>query len=369
MKKMVLFLSVLSLAGCTKKTADETAAVSQSPKAVEMMVSSCTPSPCCWIAATNQSNDQLEAYDPAVFDWSGTGGKKWSFIPTTARGYDASAEIPLWGDPADVKLRNTTVFSGYSQVIVTSGGRLATIAAYPSGQKIWTMGYSNTSPQVSIHACELLPNGNIALASAERNWIRVYASAPSAPSHSVFSEFSLISAHGALWDPSINRLWVLGDLNGAHVLTALQDTGTTANPGLKEDASRRDTIPGFWGHDLYPDYDDANKLWVTMNVNANGGTMGVASYNKTTKIFTWVPGAANRNFVKSIGNQPGANQLVETRPDSLKSPAPSPYAPYKPSWNTSTVEFYNKTTGALVATRPLSGASFYKARVWNPCYQ
>ncbi|HSC37123.1 MAG TPA: DUF6528 family protein, partial [Chitinophagaceae bacterium] len=269
----------------------------------------------------------------------------------------------------EVKLRNTTVFSGTSQVIVTSGGRLATIAAYPSGQKIWTMGYSATSPQVSIHACELLPNGNIALASADRNWIRVYSSSQASPNQGVFSEFALTSAHGALWDPSINRLWVLGQLNGVHKLLALEDTGTAAHPGLKLDTSRRITIPGLWGHDLYPDYDDPNKLWVTMNVNANNGTMGVASYDKTTKIFTWVPGAANRNFVKSIGNQPGGNQLVETRPDSMKSPAPSPYAPYKPSWNTSTVEFYNKTTGALSATRPVSGASFYKARVFDPCYQ
>lgn len=377
MKKITIFLLVLSLAGCTAKEVNNASANSNigqqettTKAGVQPLVSSCTPTTCCFIATSNQATSQVEVYDPVVFDWTTAAARKWTWKPTTALGYSATAEIPLWGDPADVKLRNTTVFDGTSQVIVTSGGRLATIAAYPSGKKIWTMGYSNDSPGVSIHAAELLPNGNIALASAGRNWVRVYSSSQPIPNHDSFDTFSLISAHGVLWDPSINRLWVLGQIpKGAHVLTALIVGGTAAHPTLSEDTTRRATIPGLWGHDLYADYDDANKLWVTMNVNQTNGTMGVASFDKTTKQFTWVAGAANRTFVKSIGNQPGANQLVETRPDNLKTPAPVPYAPCDPSWNTSTVEFYNKTTGALVATRPVSGACFYKARIWNPCYQ
>lgn len=325
---------------------------------------------CCWIATTNQATEQIEVYDPAVFDWNTASARKWTWKPTTARGYNATTEIPLWFNPADVKLRNTNVFVNTSQVIVTAGGRLATIAAYPSGNKIWTMGYSGT-PAVSIHSAELLPNGNIALASADRNWIRVYSSSQPVPNHANFDSFPLISAHGALWDPSINRLWVLGRmLNPTRdVLTALEITGTALHPTIIEDASRQVTIPGLYGHDLYPDYDNPDTLFITMNTNAANGTMGVTKYSKSGNTFTWVPGAANRTFVKSIGNQPGANQLVETRPDNLKSPAPVPFAPCEPGWNTSTVEFYNRTTGVRVATRPVTGACFYKSRVWNPNYQ
>jgi hypothetical protein len=327
---------------------------------------------CCWIATTNQATEQIEVYDPAVFDWSTAAARKWTWKPTTANGYNATSEIPLWFNPADVKLRNTNVFAGTSQVIVTAGGRLATIAAYPSGNKIWTMGYSASDPQVSIHAAELLPNGNIALASAERNWIRVYSSSQPVPNQGKFDSFYLESAHGVLWDPSINRLWVLGKLikpTIRHVLTALEIKGTPAQPDIVEDTTREAIIPGFYGHDLYPDYDNPDTLFITMNTNVANGTMGVVKYSKSGHTFTWVPGAANRTFVKSIGNQPGANQLVETRPDNLKTPAPNPFAPCDPGWNTSTVEFYNRTTGAQVATRPVNGACFYKARVWNPNYQ
>ena len=332
--------------------------------------SSAVAATCCWIATTNQATEQIEVYDPAVFDWNTAAARKWTWKPTTARGYNATSEIPLWFNPADVKLRNTNVFANTSQVIVTAGGRLATIAAYPSGNKIWTMGYS-ASPSVSIHAAELLPNGNIALASAERHWVRVYSSSQSVPNHDNYDSFELVSAHATLWDPSINRLWVLGRLpdTAIDVLTALEITGTALQPVINEDASRRVTIPGFYGHDLYPDYDNPDTLFITMNTNVANGTMGVTKYSKSGNTFTWVPGAANRTFVKSIGNQPGSNQLVETRPDNLKSPAPNPFAPCDPGWNTSTVEFYNRTTGVRVATRPVNGACFYKARVWNPNYQ
>lgn len=325
---------------------------------------------CCWIATTNQATEQIEVYDPVVFDWNTAAARKWTWKPATAGGYNATTEIPLWYNPAEVKLRNTNVFANTSQVIVTAGGRLATIAAYPSGKKIWTMGYSAT-PAVSIHSAELLPNGNIALASADRNWVRVYSSSQPVPNHDNFDTFNLVSAHATLWDPSINRLWVLGRLpdTAIDVLTALEITGTALNPKINEDKSRRVRIPGFWGHDLYPDYDNQDTLFITMNTNAAGGTMGITKYSKSGHTFTWVPGAANRTFVKSIGNQPGVNQLVETRPDNLKTPAPVPFAPCDPGWNTSTVEFYNRTTGVRVATRPVTGACFYKARVWNPNYQ
>jgi hypothetical protein len=326
---------------------------------------------CCWIATANQATEQIEVYDPAVFDWNTATARKWTWKPTTARGYNATSEIPLWYNPADVKLRNTSVFANTSQVIVTAGGRLATIAAYPSGNKIWTMGYSASDPQVSIHSAELLPNGNIALASADRHWIRVYSSSQPVPNHDNYDTFHLESAHATLWDPSINRLWVLGRMTNPirDVLTALEITGTALQPKIIEDASRQVTIPGLWGHDLYPDYDNPDTLFITMNTNVAGGTMGVTKYSKSGNTFTWVPGAANRTFVKSIGNQPGANQLVETRPDNLKNPAPVPFAPCDPGWNTSTVEFYNRATGVRVATRPVNGACFYKARVWNPNYQ
>jgi hypothetical protein len=354
MKRNILFsLIIVSLAACLKTTHETKTEEEPAETNVSTEITPCG----CWIACTNQSNNMLEAYDPAVYDWNTAAAKKWSFIPTTERGYSATAEIPLWYGPADLKLRNSTVFAGTSQVIVTVGGRLATIAAYPSGNKIWTMGYSAGPPAVALHSAELLPNGNIALASADRNWIRVYSSSQPVPNHGNFAEYPLTSAHATLWDPSINRLWVLGRLPNATVdiITALIVGGTDLNPTLTEDLSRRDTLPPgyFWGHDLYPYYYNNNKLWVTCN-------QGVFVYTKSTRTFTAAPGESNSTFVKAIGNQP-SGQIVETKPSSGGCTANG--------WSTSTVTFYDGSTGALHASRTVTGACFYKGRVFSPDYQ
>jgi len=314
----------------------------------------------CWIATTNQDSDhQIEVYDPAVYDWNTAAALKWSWKPTTAKGY-SSSEVSLWDDPTDVKLRNTTVFSGTSQAIVTSGGIMATIAAYPSGAREWIIGFHQYT---GVHSVELLPNGNIAVAAAGTtgqpygNWIRGYSSSQAPPNHANYDQFNLTSAHAVLWDPSINRLWVTGYMPGIskHVLTALIVGGTAANPTLTEDTTRRSILPGAWGHDVYPYYYDNNKLWVSMNTDFNNG--GVYLYDKTTKTFTTAPGASNRDFVKSIGNQP-SGQIVEARP----RPNPST------GWVTDTVDFYSPA-GALNAQRAVTGAKFYKARVFDPDYQ
>jgi len=323
----------------------------------------------CWIGTVNQANNTVEVYDPAVYYWSTAAALKWSFKPTTANGYSSTAEIPLWGGPTDVKLRNVSAFAGTTQAIATAGGRLATIAAYPSGNKIWTMGYSTANPQVEIHSVELLPNGNIALASAGRNWVRVYSSSQPVPNHDHYDEFSLGSAHAVLWDPSLQRLWVTGwlplhQINGQYygwdalnqVITALQITGTAADPILTEDTNYRTVLPGKYGHEISPYYYDNNKLWVAVQVDNVDNSKGVYIFDKTTKTFTPVSGAANRNFVKGVGNQP-SGQIVEIRPQNAGGTGES-------SWQNDTVNFYNPA-----ATRIKPGAKFYKIRVFDPDYQ
>lgn len=360
--KLVLIIAVaFCFAGCKKNNANLTEANTVAQPKLSVESTSCG----CWIAATNQANNTVEAYDPAVYYWSTAAALKWSFIPTTARGYSSTAEIPLWGGPTDVKLRNVTAFAGTTQAIATAGGRLATIAAYPSGNKIWTMGYSTDSPQVEIHSVELLPNGNIALASAGRGWVRVYSSSQPAPNNGHFAEFSLGSAHAVLWDPSISRLWVIGwlPINSPNywdplnqVITALQVAGTAANPVLTEDTNYRTVLPGKYGHEISPYYYDNNKLWVAVQVDNADNSKGVYIFDKTTKHFDHAPSPADRNFVKGVGNQP-SGQIVEIRPQNAGGTGPS-------SWQNDTVNFYNPA-----ATRIKPGAKFYKIRVFDPDYQ
>jgi hypothetical protein len=366
MKKNALLLLLLAAVGTgmlsCKKQGEKTIAADPSKNELALLAST----PCgCWIGCCNQQNNTIEVYDPAVYYWDDASALKWSFKPSTSRGY-SDYEISLWnGGPAALKLRNTTAFSGTTQAIVTAAGQLATIAAYPSGNKIWVMGYA-ASPAVSIHSAELLPNGNIALASADRNWVRVYSSSQPVPNHDKFGEFPLGSAHAVLWDPTYNRLWVTGwlPINSNNywdplnqVLTALIVTDSAGYPRLAEDASKRAILPGKYGHDVYPVYYDVNKLWVTVNVDNADNTKGTYIYDKLSKTFTPAPGAANRNFVKSIGNQP-SGQIVELRPENAETGA----------WVNDSVSFYNND-GSYHTSRFKTGAKFYKARVFSPDYQ
>lgn len=302
-----------------------------------------TSTPCtnCPIVATNQNGQNVEVYDPAVADWNNAAAKVWSWKPTIALGY-SSTEIAAWSNVSDAKLRNTTIWPGTNQVIVTTAsGGLITIATYPGGVNKWAKNVGGNP-----HSAELLPNGNIATASSTGGYVRVYASSQGSTA-GFFANFNVTDAHGVLWDPANNLLWALGDN-----LYALTVGGTAAEPTLTEVVSKRKTISGT-GHDLSPYYGDTNKLWITSSND-------VWIYNKTTGALTNAPGAAYRATVKAASNQPSNGQIVQTKPRTTCSQS---------TWCTAYVEFYHGTTGALETTKYVSGAAFYKARVFQPAYQ
>jgi hypothetical protein len=296
-----------------------------------------------WVVAGDQASNQLIAFDPAVADWNSSSAVKWSWKPTSTRGF-SSAEISGMGNVSDFKLRDTD--AGQRFVVAASAGLVA-IADYPSGNRIWGKVLSG-----NLHSAELLPDGNIAVAASTGGWVRVYNSSQGS-SASGYAQYNLTAAHATLWDPSIMRLWVIGQdpATAQNILTALRVGGTAASPTLVEDTSRRAFLPSSGGHDVSPYNHDPGKLWVST-------AGGVYLYDKTTKTFT-VPASGNRTSVKSIGNQP-SGQLVETKPDTTKSPAG---ACSVDTWCTDTVDFYSPDM-----TRRRIGAQFYKARVWSPYY-
>lgn len=293
---------------------------------------------CCRIAATNQANNRIELYDPADADWNGADALKWAWKPNEALGYSPQ-EVSLWYGPTEAKLRG--------QVVVATAGRLATIAAYPSGTRIWAADVGSGS---NPHSAELLPDGNIAVAASDGKWVRVYTSSQGANS-ATFAQYDLNFAHAVHWDADDELLWVIGhdSVNNEHILTALRVGGTPANPTLTEEPGRRSILPTPWGHDISAYYGDSNLLWVSTN-------LGAYLYDKTAKTFTPAPDGADREFVKAIGSLP-SGQIVETKPDNTKTP---PGACTTNGWCTDTVDFY-----APSATRTVTGAAFYKARIWN----
>ncbi|GAA3556391.1 hypothetical protein GCM10022419_041010 [Nonomuraea rosea] len=301
-----------------------------------------------WVVGGDQAARRLIAFDPAVADWNSSAAVKWTWQPSVTPGGFTADEVSAFGLIADFKLRDRP--AGGQSVVVAAGGTrgIATIVSYPGGVRQWAQILPG-----NLHAAELLPDGNIAIAASTGGWVRVYA-ASQGPDAGAYAEFELTDAHAALWDPAIRRLWVIGQdaVSGEPILTALAVEGTPAQPVLREDTQRRAALPTGGGHDVYAYAHDANKLWLSTGSAAY-------LYDKTTRTFDAAPGGANRGAVKSIGNQP-SGQIVQTRADAAKVPAG---ACTRNNWCTDTVDFFSPA-----ATRRRTGAAFYKARVWSPYY-
>ncbi len=315
-----------------------------------------TEATCCWVAITNQANQQIEVYDPADASWT---TPKWTWKPTTALSYIQSSEISLWETPTDIKVRNNTVFANTAQVITATSYRLATIARYTGtgtrGQKLWVMGFNDTT---RLHAMEILPDGNCVVASAgaayPQGYIRIYSSSQPSPNHGVNTQYYFPSAHALLWDQTHQVLWALGNQLRKYGYNTANSGGSITNPKL-ELLVTYNVLPSAWGHDLASDPNNSDQLLLTTNG-------GVYIFHISTGTFSSMPGAAQQTFVKAISSQPGQNTLVET--------IPSTGCPAYPAntWCTSVVNFYNAATGAATGSRTVSGAAIYKGKTFDPNY-
>ncbi len=344
MKKIALIIiAAITLAGCKKGSTNSAASVNKGAslnlKLKNNAADAADTESCCWIVATNDASQAVEIYDPAVNPWSSPSALKHSWAPNGSNGF--TNPTTGWADPSDARLRQ--IGSNQYLCVAASSGFCA-IIPYPSlTGKLWALNVGGNP-----HACELLPNGNVAVAAETGNFVRVYTASQGTYSATKV-QYDLNYAHAVLWDPSINELWVTGDdpKTGTAILTALVIEGTTAVPTkLTEDSTRRVTLPTTGGHDVQPYYGNTNLLLVSTNY-------GAYIYDKTAKTFTSAPGDANRVGVKSISIQPGTSQLVETVPSICAN-----------GWSTPQVDFFTPN-----ATRVVTGACFYRARVFNPAYQ
>jgi len=319
-------------------------ACSKNEKPLTLTTTAPRAATCCWVSTTNDADHKVDVWNPADNPWT-TANIKWSWLPTTALGYNATTEIPLWSDPTDVKVRNNTVFGG-SQVIIASSGRLATIATYPGGAHIWACGFPTG---VQLHGVEILPSGNCVVANADtgsKGYIRIFSSSQAPPYHTVSSIYNLPSAHAVLWDATHSCLWALGNVLRKYTVGA-----SLTSPTLSLVSTY--TLPTPWGHDLSAYTSNSNLMWVS----TNGGTY---IFDKSSGTFSSLPGAAENTFVKGISDQPGQGQIVETIMDNAGCTLNG--------WCTKTITFFDLSTGAQVATRTVSSAAFYKGKTWDPYY-
>jgi endonuclease/exonuclease/phosphatase family metal-dependent hydrolase len=287
------------------------------------------------VVTANQQSDAIEVYKPAFAStaWS---TPVWDFKPATADNW-TSTEVSQWADPVDVKLRNVAGSGGLC--LVASSSRYVVVAKRQAGaadkDKVWSV---DVGTGFDLQGVEMLPNGNVFVASRANHWVRLYQ----LPGSSSFGTFSLTNARAVLWDPTNNIAWVSGQVGSNQVLTAVSVGSSNGNPTLIEVAARQSIAPSVI-RDIAPFVGDHNKLWVATDA-------ALYIYDKTTKAFTTAAGS--RNSLSSAGSHV-SGYSVQLRITGT---------------STNAVDFY-ALNGASVYTQTKTGAQFVRAGAFNPNYE
>ncbi|MDR1724693.1 MAG: DUF6528 family protein [Tannerella sp.] len=150
----------------------------------------------------------------------------------------------------------------------------------------------------NAHSADLLPRGRIAVALSthpQGNRLAIYSLHQ--PDTILYSD-TLYSAHGAVWNPQLQRLYALGYDQLREY--ALQDWDTP-HPSLR--LLRRWPLPLESGHDLTPITD--HTLLIT-------GHQGAATFHIPTAAFRPYPPLASTPDVKSANHLPATGRLIYT---------------------------------------------------------
>ncbi len=242
---------------------------------------------------------------------------------------------------ADTRLRK---YGDREVVMAAYGASSAKMISFDDKKEVlWSTGSTANNP----HACELLPNGIIAVAASTGGEVRFFDAKGDG---SRFVAVKLGDAHGLLWDPQAKVLWAIG----GSTLTAYEAEISDGKITVRERTDLRMTIPTGGAHDLQPVYGNTDRMWITTN-------SALYVYSKSERKFlTDFPGSSDieSKGVKGIGNFDDGS-IVLIRPDGA----------FK-SWTGADIFFYQLNDNKFSYINVPSGDSgFYKVRVWNSNYQ
>ncbi len=271
-------------------------------------------------------------------------------------------DLEVWSVPtghaAGLKYRQNSLFG---DVIVVAGSHSA-IYAYPSGEEIW----GTDNPGDNPHSVELLPSGNLVIASSSGNTLRLFptclVSEGKVGGAGKYTDYTLTDAHGVLWDPTYQVLWALG----GHELKAYRTEGEGKREVLVEVPEMSVQLPEGkqWGHDLSPDYTDTRYLYITVG-------SCVMRFDKEEGTFTEeFPHAdvLNRDNVKGFSNNPNGCFFASAEIGG----AGTDWADWwKASWCTDGI-YYGYTDDAenfRVVKLTSTESAFYKIRAFCGLYQ
>ena len=254
------------------------------------------------------------------------------------------------GHAAGIKYRENTVFGNVIIVAGTESGIYTT-----SGSKKWT----TTNPGSNPHSVEILPSGNLVIASSTDNKLRFFKTSARLNSGSVsYEDYTLADAHGVLWDPTYGVLWAIGNNN----LNAYRIKGNGTGETLVLDPNMSITLPEYFrgGHDLSPDYLNTRYLYASLGYK-------VVKVDKETgqlrTLFEKTPTSA-----KGFSNNNAGNFFVTGETGGAGTAWAS--ASYQ-SWCTDTIYFCRYKADDTLEQIPIksSNRAFYKARAYCGTYQ
>lgn len=254
---------------------------------------------------------------------------------------------------AGMKHRENTVFGDVILVVAGANRGKAQMISYPDGKLLWTTDTAGNNP----HCIEILPSGNIVVASSTGGTVRLFKTAALLTGETAtaqeYEDIPLSCAHGVLYDPRERVLWILGQ----HILAACRIEGEGIGERLIPLSERTLTFPEEFvgGHALAADLTDPDKLCISVDHACFSVDKRTLAY---TDLFEGIEGAT-RAWVKGLcKNRKGSFCLAI--PNGGKG---TPWATmgYR-QWCTDTLTLYYNNGGKTeIRTYPSeNGRAFYK---------
>lgn len=284
------------------------------------------------VGLCDQINSRIIVCDLAVEDWTDNNAVVWEYK------YNGTSQ-----NIAGIKYRDCPYYGGEVVIFCVPGE--AVILDYYTKKVLHRVRDIGWNP----HSVEILPDGTFIVASSSDNRVDIFAPGATKSSHRI--EYS--SAHGVLWDPEYDCLWI----NGDKTLSAYAIGGTKDAPKFVE-LGMHYTVEGGM-HDLAPCYGDPDSLFVTC-------AEGILRFDKKAEIFStsYVGSKAGvpAKYAPGCGNfEDGV--FVFTSIEKGKT--------VYEEWCTNEVKVYvpvGAARGALL-TRKAPNDAYYKVRVWCTDYQ
>jgi len=249
-------------------------------------------------------------------DWNDSSQVVWSW---SAR---ESPDIPehekAWYD----YLSDAKPVKRLSHLLIAGGTGGGVALVRIADQKVVFHGYGGESP----HTAELLPDGNIIVASSQDNRLRLFYDISN---NSSYLDLQLPSPHGVVWDFKRNMLWAIGHDSLYSIAYPLD----SSKPHLS--ITEAYALPSTEGHDLFP-RKNGKTLFVTTKTS-------VYEFDPDMGVFSSIEPFSRLSEVKSISELSDHGQVAIVQ------------AVY--SWWNDTVMLFKADEN-----KRMYGARFYKAR-------